>query len=424
MSEGRTRAKFLRLMSTAVANQALLSAASLLAGLLLLRHTSDLHYGYYVLGTTSLLLLTTLQGSFIAPPMVNRMTHADVQQRADLVGGLYREQRAFMRVAAAVAIAVAAVLWLAGALDRNSGPLVIATTLAGVAVLNREFYRAVMLAHRRPQDVLFADCGYVLAVIATVLLALLTPMPGVAAIFGIGISAVIGGRLLKHAIFRHEPFNKAGSPGILREIAPVGAWSTLGATIHWAFNQGYSYLIAGTLGVPAVAAVSATRLLMMPVNLLSTGLGSQMMPLSARWLRDRGPASVLRRLAIITLGLAALSLLYFGLMWLLRDFIFGTLLHKHFADRDLLLKLWVCVFLLVLCRDQMIWLLVSRERFRSMAALTAMSAAVALTVSYFAMLRMGVSGALVGILGGELLQVAGIITLSLREARVVHRPRE
>ena len=76
----------------------------------------------------------------------------------------------------AVAIAVAAVLWLAGVLDRNSGPLVIATTLAGVAVLNREFYRAVMLAHRRPQDVLFADCGYVLAVIATVI-ELIPPSP-------------------------------------------------------------------------------------------------------------------------------------------------------------------------------------------------------------------------------------------------------
>ena len=419
MNEGRRRTMFLRLMSTAVVNQAVLSAASLLIGLLLLRHTTDLHYGYYVLGTTALMLMTGLQGAFIAPPMVNRLTHADLQQRADLVGGLFREQRNFMRVAAAIVVACAAALWLLGVLDRHTGPLVIATTLAGVAVLNREFFRAVLLAYRRPQDVLRADLGYVAAMVATVSVAIWTPSPGVASILGLGLAAVLGGKLLQRRLVRHEPYNVHGSPGILRDIAPVGAWSTLGSGIHWAFNQGYSYLIAGTLGVPAVAAVSATRLLMMPVNLLSTGMGSVMMPLAARWLHFRGPASVMRRLAAITLALATLALAYFGVMWLLRDFIFGTLLHKHFADRDLLLKLWVGVFLLILCRDQMIWLLAVRERFRDLAVLTAFSAALALTASYFAMVRMGVSGALVGIMAGEILQVAGIVILSLREARAV-----
>ncbi len=417
MSDGRTRAKFLRLMSTAVVNQALLSAASLAVGLVLLRHSSDLHYGYYVLGTTALMLMTGLQSAYISAPMVNRLTHGDLQQRADVVGGLFREQRILLRKGAACVVAVAAVLWALGVLDRHSGSLVIATTLAAIAVLNREFFRAVLLAYRRPQDVLRADLGYVASLVATSMVAVLTPSPGVAAILGMGCAAVLGGKLLQRGLVRHEPYNVQGSRGILREIAPVGGWSTLGAGIHWAFNQGYSYLVAGTLGVPAVAAVSATRLLMMPVNLLSTGMGSVMMPLAARWLHDRGPATVMRRLAAITLGLASLALLYFGLMWLLRDFIFGELLHKHFAERDVLLKLWVCVFVLILCRDQMIWLLAVRERFRPLAALTAASALLALTVSYFEMLSVGVSGALLGILAGEVLQVGGIILLSLRESR-------
>jgi len=69
----------------------------------------------------------------------------------------------------------------------------------------------------------------------------------------------------------------------------------------------------------------------------------------------------------------------------------------------------------------LIWLLAVRERFRDLAVLTAFSAVLALTASYFAMLRMGVSGALVGIMAGEILQVAGIIVLSLREARTASR---
>ena len=417
MNKRRPGAVFLRLMSTAVVNQAVLSAASLMVGLLLLRHTTDLHYGYYVLGTTALMLVAGMQNSFIAAPMVNRLTHGDLQQRADLVGGLFRDQRSFMRVCGAIVIACASVLWMAGVLDRQSGPLAIATTLTAVAVLNREFFRAVLMAHRRPQDVLPADLGYVAAMVATASVAILTPLPGVAAILGLGLAALLGGWLLQRRLMQLEPYNIHGSPGILRSFAPVGTWSVAGSGIHWAFNQGYTYLIAGTLGVPAVAAVSATRLLMMPINLVSTGMGSVMMPLAARWLHDRGPASVMRRLAAITLGLATLALVYFGVMWLLRDFIFGELLHKHFADRDRLLKLWVGVFLLILCRDQMIWLLAVRERFRDLAVLTAFSAALALVASYLAMLRMGVSGALVGIMAGEILQVAGILALSFREAR-------
>ncbi len=417
MPESRPRAFFIRLMGTAVFNQALLSAASLGVGLLLLRHTTDLQYGYYVLGTTAVMLMTGLQVAFMVPPMVNRLTHADAPGRAGIVGGLLRGQRKLLRAGLAAAIGVAALLWAVGVLDHNSGPLVIATALASVSVLNREFFRAVLLAYRRPQDVLRADIGYVAALVALAALSLATPKPGVAAMLGLALAASVGGWLLRVRLERHEPFDPHGGRGILREVAPVGLWSTLGSAIHWLFNQGYSYVIAGTLGVPAVAAVSATRLMMMPVNLVSTGMGSVMMPLAARWLHDRGAASVLRRLAAITLGLACGAVLYFGVMWLLRDWIFVRLLHKQFPERDHLLLLWMGVFLLVLCRDQLLWLLAVRERFRALAGLTAASAALALAVSYLAMVRIGVAGALVGIMAGEVLQVGGILMLSFREVR-------
>jgi O-antigen/teichoic acid export membrane protein len=416
VSESRPRLFFVRLFSTAVVNQALLSLASLLVGLVLIRHTTDLQYGYYVLVSNALMLLTGLQAAYIGPAMVNRLTRSDRTQRADLVGGLFREQRQVLRTASALAAAVGAGLWAMGILNEHSGPLVVAAAATATATLNREFFRSVLLAHRRPQDVLRADLVYVALMAIGVICAILSPYPAVIAVLTLGVAAIGGGNLLRRALGRHESWNIHGMPGILRAIAPIGAWSTAGAGIHWAFNQGYSYLIAGTLGVSAVAAIAATRLLMMPVNLLSTGMGSLMLPMAARWLHNHGPASVLRRLALFTLGLSLAAMVYFGIMWLLRDWIFAEILHKNFADRDLLLGLWICVFLMIMFRDQMIWLLIARERFRPLAGLTGASAVVALTVSYLAMLRLGVSGALVGILVGESVQVAGIVIMSLRES--------
>src|ERR1700761_1441349 len=88
----RGRAVFVRMFSGSVAIQAMLSASSFVVGLLLVRRTSNAQYGYYVLITSAILLATSVQWAFISPPMVIRMSSADRTGRADLIGGLRRDQ--------------------------------------------------------------------------------------------------------------------------------------------------------------------------------------------------------------------------------------------------------------------------------------------------------------------------------------------
>jgi hypothetical protein len=61
------RMPFVRLFSSALASQALLSATSFAVGLLLVRHTSDHEYGSYALVLGAILLAASLQNAFIAP---------------------------------------------------------------------------------------------------------------------------------------------------------------------------------------------------------------------------------------------------------------------------------------------------------------------------------------------------------------------
>jgi len=110
-------------------------------------------------------------------------------------------------------------------------------------------------------------------------------------------------------------------------------------------------------------------------------------------------------------------MIYLAVMWLLRDWIFTRVLHKQFAQRDLLLKLWSVVFVLMVCRDQLIHFPVVRGRFHTLAILTLATAVVSLTVSYVLMLRLGVVGALIGVLVGELINVVGIARLAFRESQ-------
>jgi len=404
------------MFGTAIMTQAMLSAASLLVGLILIRGTPEVQYGYYILVTNAVLLLSGLQNGFIQPAMVTRLARFDLAARRDLIGGLYREQRRLLPVAATLTAIVIAALCATGALSLQTGLLLLAGTAAVLATLYREFFRMVLLGYRRPMDVFRADALYVCLLVAGAVCATFTPAPATVAAATLSGAAIMGSLPLNRALWRHEAWNIEGARGILLEIAPLAAWSASGAAIHWTFSQGYNYLVAGTLSVAAVAAVAGTRLMMMPINLLSTGICTLMLPTTAAWLQHHKPRRVFRRLVLFAIAVALLSIIYLAVMWLLRDWIFDHLLHKHFQQRDLLLRLWSVIFVLMVCRDQLIHLLVVRQRFRTLASLTLACAVLSLMVSYYAMLRIGVAGALVGVLVGELINVLGILGLSYRES--------
>ncbi|MHB8744040.1 MAG: lipopolysaccharide biosynthesis protein [Sulfuricaulis sp.] len=419
MSEQRRRhLAFARLLSSAVVSQGLLSAGSFAIGLILIRGTTDVQYGYYILASSAILLLVSLQNAFFNPPLAIRLTRLDRLGRGELVGGLYREQRRILPALGAVTVITTLGLWYAGVLDAQTGPLVLVTVIAALAILHREYFRMVLYAYRRPHNVLYADIFYVVLIVAGVLVATLTPVPAITAVFTLSLAAIISGVLLSKTLHRHEPWNNQGSQGILREIAPLAAWSTAGAAIHWTFSQGYIYLVAGTLDVTAVAALAATRLLLMPVNLLSSGIGSLMLPLASGWLHQHGAPLLWRRLTLMALGLATATLCYFGVLWLMRDWIFTVVLKKHFAQRDELLILWGAIFLVIVIRDQLVYLLAAQGRFRVLTLLTLVSAVISLAVSYWGIRQFGVAGALMGMLVGELIDVIGIVVLSFR-----HVPR-
>ena len=418
MSDRRRQLAFARMLGSAVTSQTLLSAAGFVVGLLLIRHTSDLQYGYFILASGAVLLITSLQNSFLNPALVHRITPLDRPAREDLVGGLYRDQNRVLLVGAGLALLAACTLWLAGVLDRHTGPLIVVTIVAMLAILRRNFFRMVLLAHRRPQDVLVTDICYVALLVLGMYAAIQFPEPAAGAMVVTGLAAATTGALLSRALWRHESWNVLGAAGILKEVAPLAAWSAAGAAIHWAFSQGYMYLAAGTLDLTAVAAIAATRLLLMPVNLLSSGIGTLMLPLTAGWLHHHDSSFALRRLSLFALGLACAALCYFAILWLARDWVFAVALQKQFAHRDALLLLWALAFLPMVIRDQLLYLLVAKQRFHQLTSLAFVGASISLLAGYFGMLRFGVLGAPLGVLVGELINLTGVVVLSLRQLTV------
>ncbi len=408
---------FARMFSSAILIQALLSAANLLVSLILIRRATDADYGYFVLITNFLLLLTSLQGAFLQPPMVMRMSRTDALGRGRLIGGLAHAQGRLLIGLTTASMLVVALVLLTGATTPLFALLLGVALLAAIAALFREFFRISLLAYRRPDDVLRADLVFASLFITGVYASTFTSLPAVGTTLSLGIAAVAGGWLLSHALQRHEPWVRTSSPGLLRSIAPIGAWSAAGAVTHWAFSQGYNYVAVGTLDVTAVAALAATRLTMMPVNLMSAGIASLMMATASKWLNEHGPATVFRRLCRVAGGLCLAALAYMLLLWLLRDWIFLVVMAKEFPQRDALLLCWSAVFLVAVFRDQLLYLPGASGRFRPMAFITLVSALLSLAITYVALGRFGVIGAPIGVLIGEVANLLGILALSAREIR-------
>ena len=234
---------------------------------------------------------------------------------------------------------------------------------------------------------------------------------------GKGGGTLVGARLAYRELARAPGLHGQELSGLWRELAPLGGWAMAGWLVYWSFSQGYNYVVAGTLDLAAVAALNAVRLLLMPANLMVSGIKQLLLPMAARWHQSLGLDPMLRRLLGFAAVVMVLSLIYFGLLWLLRDWVFEVLLKKRFADRDQLLLLWMLMFLISGLRDLLMTGLLVRERFRSMTGLSSVAAVLSLLTCWLGTQYYGVAGAILGLVLGEAINLLGVLWLTIRERR-------
>ena len=403
------RTVFFRIFGSAIGSQAMLSAASLAVNLLLIRRTSGEQYGSYILIANGFLLLNSLQSAFFVPTLIMRMTPLDFTARNAFVHSLHHEQEKILKfLFIPVALSIVA-LGLTNVISAGIATLLMAANIAAPAVMTREYFRSASLVQKRAPDVARTDAVYAALLVGGAALATLTPIPSASAVISMALAAGITAWLIMRAVWPLQRQSRAHETGQLRRMAVVGAWSAAGAGIHWSFSQGYSYVVAATLDVTAVAAIAGTRMLLMPINLMSTGVSSIMLPLVAEWLQHRPAPQVFRRLLLIASGIAGAAACYLLVMWLARDWIYAHVLKKEFVQRDRLLLLWSATSLLMVLRDQTVYILVARGLLKRLSLMTFCSAILSLGLGYWGMRHYGVAGALFGVLCGEASNVTGVV---------------
>jgi O-antigen/teichoic acid export membrane protein len=141
------------------------------------------------------------------------------------------------------------------------------------------------------------------------------------------------------------------------------------------------------------------------------GINNLLMPIASNWLASFGLPRMLKRLAVLTLLISALDLIYFAIAWYLRDWLIVDLMHKHIGDQDRLLVLWACVALVFLPREVLQAALFALQRARSMAWLIGLSAVVSLSLMWLGIPRWGAAAVLIGQVAGECVNLVGLALL-------------
>jgi O-antigen/teichoic acid export membrane protein len=412
----------LRPFGTAIFDQVVLSIANFLVGFSLIRYASDHDYGLYVLVQSTLILIISVHNSYLSGPIAILATKIPTDERWKTIGSVKRVQRRALRTVAVPLLLVPLLGYVSGILDGLVAWIVAAGIFAVWAALRREYLRSVLLMYFRPQALLGADVLYAVILLAGVTAAIaFGTNVVVGATFALAVAGWAGAAEAHRALGKDQAWQEGHEVTIWPQIHALGVWALAGSIIWWVLGQSYSYFLATRLNLTAVADVNATRLLLMPAVILTTGVGSLLGPTAPGWYAQLGIHRLVRRLLMFMFAVGLLQFIYFLAIWIGRDWLVFGVLHKNIHDLDRLLILWTGVIIIGLCRDVLQCALIAMGRLKSLAWQVGVSTAIAVVVMWYGLGWWGPPGVLIGMIVGELINLAGIIFLlrkCMREALV------
>ena len=408
----------LRLFSSAVIDQAVLSAANFAVGLLLIRYSPEEQYGYYVLAFSTIQLLFAAQGAWMTGPLAVLAPKKSETRRREMVGALDGSQRRFLRLVVFGCMPLLLAGHALGMWGLHTTLIMAATVVAGWMMLRREYVRAVLMIYSRPGSVLRIDLFYVLFLVPLAAAAAVwSPAAGIFAVLGLGFAAAFGAFAGRRALAAATQWPQAPAAPVWAEIRPLGKWAASAAVIYWVYSQSYNFMLASRLDLAAVGNVNAVRLMLMPMILLAVGVGALLVPKAAAWLHADGLPRLMRRLWIFLLGMLVLDVLYVLALWVFKDWVALQVMSRALPDLALLVLLWALNMTLSMTRDVFQAGLLALERFRPMAWITALAAVCSLSGMWPLIDRFGAPGAVMGAIVGELVSLGGVILLLLQSLR-------
>lgn len=375
----------------AIADQAWLSMINFAIALAFIWGAEKAEYGHYILLTTPLLLVQSIQNALINSPLATILPASAPESHLPLK---HSAVAIHIFLAGAGALLGAVGLFIYGqASGFNPDALLIGGfSLAILGTIAREAQRAFAYANREGTRALLADLVY-----------------GVFLLTALG--AAIGGKTLTAAVVLAAT-GLAGLVPLLPQLTKLqgvricqkstlqfwscGRWALPSVLATWISLNSYPYFASIKLGVDVVAEIGAARLFLMPIGLVTTAWGNWYRPRISQWFAE-GDILSIKRTTKASLGITALAMFAIALLLFFGYPIAEPLFGSQYQGLQRLVLIWLLYFTLALARNIfMATLMVDANGYRTLHHVTWI--ALALAVPSLAIFSVNGAASIVGVL--------------------------
>lgn len=400
------RSPLVRKSGIAVIDQALLSALNFLIAIILIKTVAKAEFGYYSILYPIALFAISIQNAIVNTPFTVLLASKKNAARRSYIASLFYGQVITVLPLLCLALLIIALLRWWG-FDSMQSWLGAALCVAMAGMLCREFLRCYYYAQEQPQNVLKMDIYYIAVYFTLIALAYTYAKMSVPTVFLIiTLSSLL---VATPIIYRQRwSFQRIAISESFRENWKFGRWTLLGVLVTHIQTYGYLYLLGALLSSTAVAEVSASRLLMMPLVFIHAGWSRVSIPHGSK-LREQGQMSrVFKEQAIFSLVAVVAISVYVAILLSLSGFLKNFLFSEEYAKSFEFLVFWAAIFVVAITASNASFGLQVLRDFKAILKINIVSMLVTLGCSYVFILRYGINGAFSAVLIGELLLATGL----------------
>lgn len=380
-------------------DQAILSGLNFFISILLIKTVPKVEYGYYSIALPISLFIVSVQNAIVNAPFTVLLVTKKDDKKKRYVASLGLGQ--FLLIIPAVCMGLLACTFLQHfGFNSTQTAIVAAVSLAAIGLLSREFMRTYFFAAEKPLQVLKLDVFYVIFFFAAIMLIYFLNKISVPWIFLlIGFSGLLVS--LHFSRYSNWKYQKQDVKESYRENWQYGKWSLLGVLVTHIQSYSYLYLLGLFLGSVAVADVSASRLLLMPLILAQAGWGKIIIPYGSQ-LREKRQNMLFFKLQF----LASIMFVVITISYITVLMFFSVKIKNFFSEKyanvfDYII-LWGIIFILNFIFLNASYSLQVLKKFDIITKANFITMLITLTCAYYLIKHDGITGGLIAlIIGGS-----------------------
>lgn len=401
-----------RSIGTALVDQAILSLFNLGLNLLLIRSAAPAEFGRFILASSVVLVLTSLQNALVTTPL-SVLVPGRVKAEQDDVLALLRQFDQMLRILAA---AVASLICL---LTDHSAGYLLAVAAVTYTTLGREMLRSQVLAFEQTTLCLRIDCLAVgLSLLATGLLWNVAT-PAVASLGGLAFGNLVATIVLAPAERRTRLSRPSWEIVVAyrRRFWGDTQWSLIGAGTTELQYRSYVFALELFRDAATLASVQAGRLLLGPLPLVVGAWGRVARPAMARQLAAGDPHAMLRTATqglayVLAVGSGYCAVLFIGWSWAERIFFQG-----RYPEAGAMTAAWGAYMMVVIAHMVLSVPLQAAMRMKELAHVTLATATMSCLLLIGLHFEMPAIYAVFALTAGEVVALIWIFALVVRLSR-------